>query len=341
MISENLRHLAPAELPEPLHRAVQAVVPALPVIRRLGATLGEVPPVIKADGSPVTAADFAVQAVVVTALRQSMGGSRLPLLGEETADGLVQARRPDVEALVVEAVRQAYGWVDRAQAIAAIDGDLPRPGERTWSVDPIDGTRGFVAGAQCAVCVALTDGAEVELAVLGCPRLGPAGDRSVHAGGPGVMLAALRGGGAYECDATGASARILRPGSWHGPDLRWARSMNRSGNAVPSRLEPRIGSIGPIHDVRMDSQCKYGLVARGDADLVVRMPRGGTAECVWDHAAGALLVAESGGVATDVLGERLDFGHGARLERNAGILCARDGLHEAACAAVAPMVGRA
>jgi len=338
VITEDVRHLAPAELPAPLHLAVRAVAPALPVIRRLGATLDAVAPVVKPDGSPVTAADFAVQAVVVSLLRQGLGGERLPLLGEESADGLMQARRPDVEQLVIEAVREACGWVDRARAIAAIDGDEPRPGERTWSVDPIDGTRGFVAGAQCAVCLALTDGADVELAVLGCPRLGPTGDGRVHPGGPGVILAAVRGGGAFECDASGASARTLRPGRWRGPDVRWARSMNRSGNAVPSRLEPRVGAIGPIRDVRMDSQCKYGLVARGDADLVVRMPRGGTAECVWDHAAGALLVTESGGMASDVLGKRLDFAHGARLERNAGILCARDGLHEAARAAVAPMV---
>ena len=48
--------------------------------------------------------------------------------------------------------------------------------------------------------------------------------------------------------------------------------------------------------VPMDSQCKYGLVARGDTSLYLRLPaRGSYVETIWDHAAGSLIVEEAGG----------------------------------------------
>jgi 3'-phosphoadenosine 5'-phosphosulfate (PAPS) 3'-phosphatase len=44
---------------------------------------------------------------------------------------------------------------------------------------------------------------------------------------------------------------------------------------------------------------KYGALARGDTDMYLRFPPAGYREKVWDHAAGAVLVAEAGGVVSD------------------------------------------
>ena len=315
--------------------AVAATVPALPLVRLLGTTLAAVPPIEKPDGSPVTAADYAVQAVVVSRLRALLPHGRVPLLGEEHADALVASRRPDAERLVVDAVRSVLGWRSRAEAIRAIEGDEPRAGEPHWTLDPIDGTKGFVAGEQCSVCLAMVSGADVAVAVLGCPRMAGAGDAGLHPGGPGVIYAAASGAGAYEVSADGgARSRIALP-AWSGGAVRWARSMNRSASPAPSRLEPLLEAVGPLREVRMDSQCKYALVARGDADLAVRLPRGaGHRESAWDHASGVLLVSEAGGAVSDARGARLDFSHGASLSANSGVLCAARGLDRA----VAPIV---
>lgn len=323
-------------LTEPLRRAVGAVVPALPVARLLGDTLAAVPAIEKEDGSPVTAADYVLQAIVVAGLRATAPDARVPLIGEEHADALVAARRPDAERIVVDAIRSVLGWRSRADALRAIDGDDPRPGEARWTIDPIDGTRGFLLGAQCSVCLALLDGAHVSVGVLGCPRMGPTGDLSVHAAGPGVLYAAARGEGAFELDASGGLMRRLRVSAWTGGAVRWARSMNRSASPMPSRLEPRLAAIAALEESRMDSQCKYALVARGDADLVVRLPRAHRhAESVWDHASGTLIAAEAGATVRDALGAELDFSHGAALESNAGISCAVPGLDPRLAEAVA------
>jgi hypothetical protein len=59
--------------------------------------------------------------------------------------------------------------------------------------------------------------------------------------------------------------------------------------------------------VRMDGQGKYGLLARGDAECFLRLPREGYVDWVWDVAAGYLVLTEAGGEVTDVAGLPIDF----------------------------------
>ena len=70
------------------------------------------------------------------------------------------------------------------------------------------------------------------------------------------------------------------------------------------------------------------LVARGDADCYVRLsPSAGYRECIWDHAAGALIAGESGAVVTDAAGRALDFSCSRRFRDSSGIVCATPRLH--------------
>ena len=65
--------------------------------------------------------------------------------------------------------------------------------------------------------------------------------------------------------------------------------------------------------VRMDGQGKYGLLARGDAECFLRLPREGYVDWAWDVAAGYLVLTEAGGEVTDVAGLPIDFtGIGSR-----------------------------
>jgi 3'(2'), 5'-bisphosphate nucleotidase len=58
-------------------------------------------------------------------------------------------------------------------------------------------------------------------------------------------------------------------------------------------------------------------------------------ECIWDHAAGALIAHEAGCEVSDAAGRALDFAAGRRLERNAGIVCAPPALHRTIASALA------
>jgi 3'(2'), 5'-bisphosphate nucleotidase len=73
-------------------------------------------------------------------------------------------------------------------------------------------------------------------------------------------------------------------------------------------------------------------VARGDAAIYLRLPSPKTPdyrECIWDHAAGAIIVEEAGGRVTDALGGELDFSQGRKLEKNRGIVASNGHLHSA------------
>jgi 3'(2'), 5'-bisphosphate nucleotidase len=88
--------------------------------------------------------------------------------------------------------------------------------------------------------------------------------------------------------------------------------------------------------VRIDSQAKYAAVAAGMADVYVRpRNRPDWREMVWDHAAGAAIVAGAGGAVTDLDGRALDFASGDRLEDNRGVVVSNGILHPAVLAALA------
>ena len=78
--------------------------------------------------------------------------------------------------------------------------------------------------------------------------------------------------------------------------MRWCESVEAAHQAhsVSARIADALGTA--VAPRRIDSMLKYGLVARGDAELYLRLPKkAGYREKIWDHAAGALVVTEAGG----------------------------------------------
>ena len=86
------------------------------------------------------------------------------------------------------------------------------------------------------------------------------------------------------------------------------------------------------HEPRpMDSQVKYAILAAGEVDMYVRIPHPDSLdykEKIWDHAAGSLIVSEAGGIVSDILGEKLDFTTGIKLEKNTGVLVSVPAVHQ-------------
>jgi 3'-phosphoadenosine 5'-phosphosulfate (PAPS) 3'-phosphatase len=98
------------------------------------------------------------------------------------------------------------------------------------------------------------------------------------------------------------------------------------GEYLHGSLEEGTGDI--LYCSRMDSQVKYGVIARGEAEFYVRLPKTHR-DYIWDVAAGVLCLEEVGGKVTDVEGKPLDFTQGERLP-TVGILGARTkDLHDA------------
>jgi len=111
-----------------------------------------------------------------------------------------------------------------------------------------------------------------------------------------------------------------------------------SSHTTSAEVARRLGVTAA--PVRMDSQCKYALLARGDASVYLRLPtRADYREKIWDHAAGAILVEEAGGRVTDIHGRPLDFARGRTLAGNRGVIATNGHLHDAVLAAVGEVLG--
>lgn len=278
----------------------------------------------KADHSPVTIADYAVQAYVAQAILQNYPDDAM--VGEEAGNFLRQD-----ETLLEEVTDQVKivlpgstpdmvsDWIDHGQGL---------PKGRFWVLDPVDGTKGFLRRMQYATALALIEDGEVILGVLGCPNL-------PYTGQTGVMAYAYHGQGAWwqsfnqQMDAQPMRVSEIKELS----QFRILRSFEDS-HTDSSRIDSFASQAGVTVDpVRMDSQAKYFLLAGGQADLSMRLlapERADYREYIWDQAPGYRVVLEAGGTITDTDGKPLDFSTGRRLTNNRGIFATNGWIHEEA-----------
>jgi HAL2 family 3'(2'),5'-bisphosphate nucleotidase len=219
------------------------------------------------------------------------------------------------------------------------------PGRRWWTLDPVDGTKGFLRDEQYAVAFALVEDGDVVLAAMGSPNL-PLNGVPDAPGPSGCVFVAERGHGAVQValDAiaadgapTAATPIAVAPIA-NVADARYAESVEagHSSQSASALIAERLGITA--EPLRLDSQTKYAVVARGDASIYLRFAHGDYRENVWDHAAGSLIVSEAGGRVSDASGRALDFTRGRRLEANRGIVASAAPIHGQVLAAVAAVL---
>jgi 3'(2'), 5'-bisphosphate nucleotidase len=309
----------------------------------------------KEDRTPVTVADLAIQSVIGLRLFETF--PEIPFMAEEGAEMLRQPDGAELRDRVVEQARSILGPDVAADTIvAAIDRGQQEHGtsRRYWVLDPVDGTKGFLRREQYAIALALIEDGQVKLGVLACPNLPEsmsAGDHDSplpEGGGErvsnaGQIFVAVRGHGA-ECVPCFAmpnpvTTRPARVSSNVDPaHVRWCDRVESSAknHDALADVTARAGITHPPY--RLDSQAKYAVVARGEADLYLRYSIKPYVEKVWDHAAGVLVIEEAGGRVTDILGQPLDFSCGRELSRNKGIIATNRVIHDRVLTAVRKML---
>lgn len=289
--------------------------------------LERVQEITKDDRSPVTVADFAVQAIISLDLHEQLGD--VLIVGEEHARDLRNDDHAAVRDAVISAVRTCIPDATDEQVLDAIDA-CDHDGSATgyWTLDPVDGTKGFLRGQQYAIALGYIEDGTVTLGVMGSPNLPEAHDKPLDVADPdGMIFSAVAGQGAW-----GRSGKDGEPVQLHvaGGDglMRVCESVEAAHSKQDDtlRIVEQLGGAGA--PARLDSQCKYAVVARGQADAYLRLPtRKGYVEKIWDHAAGSIIATEAGATVTDITGTPLDFGQGPRLEANRGIICATVAFH--------------
>jgi len=281
----------------------------------------------KDDRSPVTVADFGSQALVCKTIREVFPDD--PIVGEEDsgdlwahADKLGQVTRYVQRFHSAATPEIICNWIDAGNGAVA---------ERYWTLDPIDGTKGFLRNDQYAVALALVEKGEIKVAALACPAL------PLNLDDPnnevGTLLVAVRGQGAEMAALENSEFKPIRVATDpQSTRLRFVESVE-SGHGDHSLQQAVAQAVGITRpSLRMDSQAKYAAVARGDAALYLRLPSPKSPdyrEKIWDHAAGVLAVEEAGGTVTDMHGRPLDFVSDFKMHHNRGVVVSNGTIHAA------------
>lgn len=319
--------------------ALKVVAEASGLARTFQTTLVSNPAQTKVDASPVTIADYAVQAHIVHYLQTAFPNDHF--IAEETPAALEAS--PSLLSAVAKAASLSPDAVLTAISACAYPG---ADDSRTWILDPIDGTRGYIAMRQYCIALAFSDASVVRLGVLGCPSL-PLDSLAISNSEIGCLFHAVRGDGTWMVsekkltEATSPRAIIPHIGvPCYVSDVAdpvWSVfcesvETGHSSHELSARVANFLGVAAP--PVRMDSQAKYGCMARGDASIFLRFPRKGYVENIWDSAPACIIVEEAGGRVTDGRGRPLDFSLGRKMDNDDGIVATNGLVHDAVIAAV-------
>lgn len=320
--------------------AIKAVVQAARVCQKVRADLASEETLIKKDRSPVTVADFSSQAIISRFLKKSFPND--PLVAEESASDLMKYGDDFIRERVFESVRMTEVSLSDEEILQALDGGGWAGGGagRFWTLDPIDGTKGFLRGEQYAISLALIENGQVVLGVLGCPNFPEDWRRSNSRAG--YLFAAQKDQGAYQQKIGDSEKRPIQVSDVQSPEEAIFCESVESGHSSHNdskMIAERLGVTNP--PLRLDSQCKYAAVARGDASIYLRLPTSADyQEKIWDHAAGVIVLEEAGGRVTDIHGRPLDFSLGRTLRSNQGVVAASRSIHEQAAEAVRSVLER-
>ncbi|XP_048132516.1 putative PAP-specific phosphatase, mitochondrial isoform X2 [Rhodamnia argentea] len=283
----------------------------------------------KTDQTPVTVADFGVQALVSLELGNLFPS--IPLVAEEDSASI---RSTDLVGYVVDAVTDKASSEVHPLTPNAVLEAIDRGGKNDfsigaqpdsyWVLDPIDGTRGFLKGSEAlyVVGLALVIGGEVVLGAMGCPNWqqdlsNVANDGlqeyEISMARPGIIMVSHVGCGTWTKRLPPQlSNTSAEDAYWTRCFVDWFSAVHEARFCIPEsqtwetilpstsfKATTETGTAGEGKVVLLPaccgSLCKYMMVASGRASVFISRARAQTSIKAWDHAVGMICVHEAGG----------------------------------------------
>ncbi len=206
----------------------------------------------KPDGTPCSNADLAAHEILLKGLTEF--APELPVISEE-------ADYPDYS--------ERSNWT------------------RYWLLDPLDGTRGFLAHLNLfSVNIALIENHQPILGIIHVPI-------------PDITYYACRDGGAFSVQKEGIPCRLKTQAK--PADAPWRLVVGEFSKG--STLIERIQQTVPFQILHANGAVKFGWLANNQADIYPRL--GLISE--WDTAAGQCILQEAGGIIVDLQGQPLQY----------------------------------
>jgi 3'(2'), 5'-bisphosphate nucleotidase len=325
----------------------------------------------KQDNTPVTIADFAAQALIISALHHVFPADQF--VGEESSGALREnpqlldrvwevvstTKLDDVDGEEKGIVLATPSSPDEMLNLIDLGGKgAGGPEGRIWVLDPVDGTATFIKGQQYAVCLALLEDGQQKVGVLGCPNLKLESDLQrtrvqenvVDSAGAGQMLSAVLGQGAY-IQPLSNTTRLLEgqrqrlptrqptdPSNVRFVDCAYADSTDYNKHGL---VATALGAPWPATADLWSSQMRYVALAVGECNTLIKIVRQQDhRSSIWDHAGGMLIAQEVGCTITDVRGDPVSCGQGRKLAGAYGLVVAPAPVHASVLEAVKEVIQR-
>jgi len=280
---------------------------------------------MQASNEFVTSGEYERELRVAIELARSAGAAALqfyggPLIVEhkgELDEPVTQADRVANE-LIVGGLHAAFSD-DGILAEESTDTERRLSRARVWMVDPLDGTKGFIAGSgDFAVQIGLAVEGESVLGVV----YQPVAD---------VLHWAARGHGAWVARPETGNEPLSVSGEKDLTQMRLAASRShRSG-----RMDRVLRALGITEEVRRNSVgVKIGLIVERQCDLYIHLSLG-TKQ--WDTCAPEAIVREAGGTMTDLWGAPLRYNSPDVMNRN-GLVASNGVAHQSIIDHLSPLL---
>ncbi len=282
----------------------------------------------KGGQGPVTIADYGAQAILCRAIKQAFPHDAI--IAEESGTQFAELVAPEQRQQIAQLVGGVLGEsTDETEIIEWLEYASGGTSARQWLIDPVDGTKGFLALRHYVIAVGLLEESQPTAAVIGAPAF--------TIDDPKGAIFYASDGEAYlqSMSQRNPPRRIYASERSDSLTLRALESVEKghASHEQMAKVRARLG-MDPNMIERIDSQEKYARIAAGEGELYLRLPRRSGGEYqAWDHAPGAALVLAAGGKVTDIDGSPLDFTKG-RVLNNQGVIVTNGRFHDQAIEAV-------
>lgn len=285
----------------------------------------------KEDFSPVTLADLGAQIMISHWLNIHFEGETL--IAEESVKSLPAENR-DVLVDKLRGVLEPFlGKLSQKNIIDYLElSCFSTRKESYWVLDPLDGTKGFIRGNQYAISLGHINKGTIDVGILACPRL-----RLPHLSDgdnvqQGCLFFAEKGKGAWvqlydiSTDPIPIHVSLCKEPA----KARLFRSYESKHTDV-EKTNRFCEKMGMKLSIPVDSQVKYGLLACGAGEIILRFTPPDNPdyrEKVWDHVGGAIILNEAGGKVTDVFGKPFQYNGDSLLNNSIGVFASNGYLHD-------------
>ena len=237
---------------------------------------------IKQDQSPVTVADFASQIYIISKLKELFPEDSI--IAEESLFSIVNHRDKKIIHLCYNELNLSVE-LDFKEILnyRGIDSGI------RWSIDPIDGTKGYQKGLSYAIGIGLINHQEKVFSIIGVPN---------YKNNQVAIFTAFKGEGTKAAYGD----RGFIPIKVSNKEIIKDYSLCHSLHYDQPWVLKLANILGIEKYIQIDSMAKFCMIADGSSDLYIK-PMDKDHSFIWDFLPGDLLVTEAGGMVTDLMGK--------------------------------------